>query len=77
MTLSDPNLVTDKECEEFIIVRGKGRICETDNQIVGFRLLPRYHHPNNFKVAQLQNVQITRNIITGHKRPEAGFAPEF
>jgi hypothetical protein len=24
ITLSDPNLVTDKDCEEFITVRGKG-----------------------------------------------------
>ena len=37
-TLSDPNLVTDKDCEEFIIVRGKGWVCEIDNQIVGFSI---------------------------------------
>ena len=36
--LSDPNLVTDKDCEEFIIVRGKGWVCEIDNQIVGFSI---------------------------------------
>ena len=35
-TLSDPNLVTDKDCEEFITQRGKGWVCEMDNQIVGF-----------------------------------------
>ena len=37
-TLSDPNLVTDKDCEEFIIVRGKGWVCEIDHQIVGFSI---------------------------------------
>ena len=37
-TLSDPNLVTDKDCEEFIMVRGKGWVCEIDNQIVGFSI---------------------------------------
>ena len=36
--LSDPNLVTDKDCEEFIIVRGKGWVCEIGNQIVGFSI---------------------------------------
>jgi hypothetical protein len=28
--------VTDEDCEEFITVRGKGWVCEIDNQIVGF-----------------------------------------
>ena len=37
-TLSDPNLVTDKDCEEFITERGKGWVCEIDNQIVGFAI---------------------------------------
>ena len=37
-TLSDPNLVTDKDCEEFIMVRGKGWVCVIDNQIVGFAI---------------------------------------
>jgi GNAT superfamily N-acetyltransferase len=37
-TLSNPNLVTDKDCEEFIIIRGKGWVCEIDNQIVGFAI---------------------------------------
>lgn len=37
-TLSDPNLVTDKDCEEFITVRGKGWVCEIDTQIVGFAI---------------------------------------
>lgn len=37
-TLSDPNLVTDKDCEEFITLRGKGWVCEVDNLIVGFAI---------------------------------------
>ena len=36
--LSDPNLVTDKNCEEYITVRGKGWVCEVDNNIVGFAI---------------------------------------
>ncbi len=37
-TLSNPDLVTDKDCEEFITKRGKGWVCEIDNQIVGFAI---------------------------------------
>lgn len=37
-TLSDPNLVTNKDCEEFMFERGKGWVCEIDNQIVGFSI---------------------------------------
>ncbi|MBP8114331.1 MAG: GNAT family N-acetyltransferase [Chitinophagaceae bacterium] len=35
-TLSDPALVPDKDCEEYMFVRGKGWVCEIDNQISGF-----------------------------------------
>ncbi len=37
-TLSNPNLVTDADCQEFIMVRGKGWVCEIENQIVGFAI---------------------------------------
>jgi GNAT superfamily N-acetyltransferase len=37
-TLSNPNLVTDEDCEEFITTRGKGWVCEIDLQIVGFAI---------------------------------------
>ncbi|MBS1635698.1 MAG: GNAT family N-acetyltransferase [Bacteroidetes bacterium] len=37
-TLSDPNLVTDKDCEEFITKRGKGWVCEIDGHVVGFAI---------------------------------------
>lgn len=37
-TLSDPDLVTDEDCIEFITVRGKGWVCEIDKKIVGFAI---------------------------------------
>ncbi len=36
--LSDPALVTDQDCENFLTVRGKGWVCELDNLIVGFSI---------------------------------------
>lgn len=36
--LSNPNLVTDKDCEQYITQRGKGWVCEIDKQIVGFAI---------------------------------------
>ncbi len=38
-TLSDPNLVTDADCAEFITERGKGWVCEIDGIIVGFAIV--------------------------------------
>ncbi len=37
--LSNPNFVTDKDCEEFISERGKGWVCEIENNIVGFSIV--------------------------------------
>jgi GNAT superfamily N-acetyltransferase len=37
-TLSDPSLVTDKDCEEFMTQRGKGWVCEVDGLITGFAI---------------------------------------
>jgi GNAT superfamily N-acetyltransferase len=37
-TLSNPNLVTDDDCKEFITERGKGWVCEVDDVIVGFSI---------------------------------------
>lgn len=37
-TLSDPALVSDNDCEEFIIRRGKGWVCEINKRIVGFAI---------------------------------------
>ncbi len=36
--LSDPALVTDKDCEEFLTVRGKGWVCMIDGNVVGFSI---------------------------------------
>jgi len=36
--LSNPSLVTDKDCEEFLFSRGKGWVCEIENNIVGFAI---------------------------------------
>ncbi|MBC6491388.1 GNAT family N-acetyltransferase [Flavihumibacter stibioxidans] len=38
-TLSDPNLVSDQDCEAFITKRGKGWVCEIDGRIVGFSIV--------------------------------------
>lgn len=38
-TLSDPGLVTDKDCEEFMFERGKGWVAETKGKIVGFSIV--------------------------------------
>lgn len=37
--LSNPNLVTDEDCEEFMTVLGKGWVCEIDGQIAGFSIV--------------------------------------
>lgn len=36
--LSNPDLVTDNDCKEFLTVRGKGWVCEVDNLIAGFAI---------------------------------------
>ncbi len=36
--LSDPGLVTDKDCANYLINRGKGWVCELNGQIVGFSI---------------------------------------
>ena len=37
-TLSNPLLVPDADCDEFINLRGKGWVCEVDSTIVGFAI---------------------------------------
>ena len=37
-TLSNPNLVTDEDCRIFLTERGKGWVCEINNQITGFSI---------------------------------------
>ncbi len=36
--LSDPALVTDQDCVEYLTIRGKGWVCEIDSRIVGFSI---------------------------------------
>ncbi len=36
--LSDPGLVTDEDCRLFITERGKGWVCEIEQQIIGFSI---------------------------------------
>lgn len=42
--LSNPSLVTDADCEEFMFQRGKGWVCEVDNHIVGFAIADLKEH---------------------------------
>lgn len=42
--LSNPALVTDADCEEYIINRGKGWVCEIDDVIVGFSIADLKEH---------------------------------
>ena len=42
--LSDPLLVTDKDCEEYICQRGKGWVGETEGRIIGFGIADLREH---------------------------------
>lgn len=37
--LSNPSLVSDEDCKEFITQRGKGWVCEINDRIVGFSIV--------------------------------------
>jgi len=36
--LFDSDLINERECESYLRVRGKGWVCEMDNQIAGFAI---------------------------------------
>jgi len=36
--LSESDLVNEQECESYLTVRGRGRVCEIDDQVVGFAI---------------------------------------
>lgn len=38
-TLSNPELVTEDDCIDYITKRGKGWVCEIDSQVVGFSIV--------------------------------------
>lgn len=42
--LSDPALVTDKDCEKFIVQPGKGLVFEVDGEVVGFSIIDLKEH---------------------------------
>jgi GNAT superfamily N-acetyltransferase len=42
--LSDPGLVTDADCCDFITRKGKGWVCEADGVIVGFAIADLQEH---------------------------------
>jgi len=42
--LSDPALVTDADCADFITRRGRGWVCEAEEQIVGFAIADLVDH---------------------------------
>ncbi|WP_312399144.1 GNAT family N-acetyltransferase [Sphingobacterium sp.] len=42
--LSNPNLVTDEDCQIFMTERGKGWVCEINHQIVGFSIADLVDH---------------------------------
>jgi GNAT superfamily N-acetyltransferase len=37
--LSNPNLVTEKDCDDYLNIHGKGWVCEINNAIVGFSIV--------------------------------------
>lgn len=37
--LSDPSLVTDEDCAEYMTVRGKGWVCDLNGNIAGFAIV--------------------------------------
>lgn len=43
-TLSDPALVTDKDCEDYMFNRGKGWVCEMEGRVVGFAIADLVDH---------------------------------
>ena len=42
--LSDPSLVTDEDCMDYITRRGKGWVCEINGTIVGFAIADQQDH---------------------------------
>lgn len=43
-TLSNPALVTDTDCEDFITRRGKGWVCEINGEVIGFSIVDLQEH---------------------------------
>lgn len=43
-TLSDPALVSDDDCVTFLTLRGKGWVCEINDEVVGFSIVDLRDH---------------------------------
>ena len=37
--LSNPGLVTEKDCEKYLVKRGRGWVCEIDRVVIGFAIV--------------------------------------
>ena len=85
--LSNPNLVTDDHCREFLLERGKGWVCEIDNQIVGFSIVDLKENniwalfvdPNHDKKGvgkQLHNLMLDWYFLQTKKTVWLGTGPE-
>ena len=42
--LSDPALVTDRDCEDYMFQRGRGWVCESEGMIIGFAIADLKEH---------------------------------
>src|SRR5262249_55977304 len=42
--LSDPSIVSDQDCEDYLTRRGKGWVCEIDGRVVGFAIADLVDH---------------------------------
>ncbi|WP_228442103.1 GNAT family N-acetyltransferase [Chryseobacterium nematophagum] len=84
--LSDPGLVTDKDCEEFLFIRGKGWVCEIEKNIVGFSIVDRkenniwalFIHPDFEKQGigrKLHNIMLDWYFDQTHQTVWLGTAP--
>ncbi len=85
--LSNPNLVTDKDCEEFLTIRGKGWVCEVDGKIQGFAIADLkesniwalFLHPDYEKMGigtELQNQMLEWYFQQGKEKVWLGTEPK-
>ncbi|WP_162128072.1 GNAT family N-acetyltransferase [Flavobacterium phycosphaerae] len=84
--LSNPDLVTDADCMEFMFERGKGWVCEMNHQIVGFAIADLkehniwalFVHPNHDKKGigkVLHNLMLTWYFLQTKETVWLGTAP--
>ncbi len=85
--LSNPNLVTDEDCEEFLTRRGKGWVCEVDGKIQGFAIADLkesniwalFLHPDYEKMGigtELQNQMLEWYFQQGKEKVWLGTEPK-